>query len=127
MSKHTLREIGVTLRRTPPLLLLQKVLRRVPFRPVDVGKLCFLRLDQVPHVPAALLRGTATVRPATRKDFNALVHLQNKPDVFLSRFSAGDLCVVAEADGRIVGYEWFCEKPVHREAEWGVPIEIPGG
>lgn len=115
------------LRQTPPLLVVQKILRRVPFKPVDVGKLCFLRLDRIPRVPAGLLRGPGLVRGGTRADLDALVFLRNQRSMFLDRFAAGDHCVVAEVDGRVVGYEWFCEREVHDETGWGYRIVIPPG
>jgi GNAT superfamily N-acetyltransferase len=115
------------LRRTPSLLLAQKVLRRVPFRPVDVGKLCFLRLERTPQIAPRLLRGPGIVRAATRDDLEALVTFRNHRDVFLARFAEGDRCAVAEVDGRIVGYEWFCNRGIHEETAWGYRILIPAG
>ena len=56
--RSRLRELA----RTPRLLLAQKLLRRVPLRPVDIGKLCFLQLNGVPQVPAGMLRGNVDVR-----------------------------------------------------------------
>ena len=116
-----------TLRRTPLLLIVQKVLRRVPFRPVDVGKLCFLRLDSVPEVPRSWLRGPGVARPGTPSDLAGLVRLRDQRPVFLERFAAGDHCVVAEVGGCIVGYEWFCGRAVHVEDAWGYRIVIPDG
>lgn len=116
-----------TLRRTPLLLIAQKVLRQVPFRPADVGKLCFLRLDGVPHVPQSWLRGSSAARRGTPSDLAGLVQLRDQEAVFLERFAAGDHCVVAEVDGRIVGYEWFCDRAVHRDEAWGYQIAIPRG
>ena len=52
------------LRHTPPVLLAQKLVRRIPLRPVDVGKLCFLRLDGVPRVAPGMLRGPAVTHPS---------------------------------------------------------------
>jgi len=121
------RRVLADLQRTPRLLLAQKLLRQMPFRPVDLGKLCFLRLEGVPRVPPTLLRGDATVRRATIDDLAGLVQLRDKPDVFRARFAIGDHCVVALSGGRIVGYEWFCEQSVHHEHEWGLSIDIPGG
>ena len=100
----------------------------MPFTPVDVTKLCFLRLDAVP----AVARAAAGTRRAVRRHGHqptstTSAALQDKRAIFESRFAAGDHCVVAVADGRIVGYEWFCEQPVHREAEWDYPIQIPAG
>jgi len=114
------------LARTPPLLLVQKLLRRVPLRPVDVGKLCFLELNGIPKVPASMLRGHVDVRFATPDDVDALAHLQNKTSLFRQRFDDGDRCVIALVDGRIVGYEWFSENSPHHETGWGYDITIPG-
>lgn len=115
------------LRGTPPLLLAQKILRRVPFTPIDIGKLCFLRLNTVPEVPAGLLRGPGFVRSGSPDDLEALVRLRDQRPIFLKRFADGDRPVVAEIDGRIVGYEWFCEREVHEETAWGYRIVIPQG
>lgn len=127
MRRTTWRDAVAKARRTPGLLIAQKMLRRMPFKPVDFGTLCFLRLDGVPRVPRALLRGCGTVRRATRDDLPGLVQLQDKPGVFQERFASGDRCVAALVNERIVGYEWFCEQPMHLETAWGLPITIPLG
>jgi L-amino acid N-acyltransferase YncA len=121
------REVFARLRHTPLLLVVQKIVRRIPFRPVDVGQLCFLRFDGVPRVPPSMLRGPATVRFATVADLEELVHLQDKRAEFRARFAAGDHCAVAIVEDRIVGYEWFCDKATHRETAWGYTIAIPSG
>lgn len=115
------------LARTPRLLLAQKLLRRLPFRPFDIGKMCFLRLDGLPNVPTSMLRGSAEVRFATEADLPRLIELQHKEAAFRERFAEGDRCVVAIADGHIVGYEWFSERAIHYESSWGYSIQIPGG
>jgi GNAT superfamily N-acetyltransferase len=127
MTAERLRARVVKLRRTPSLLIVQKLLRQVPFRPVDIGKLCFLRLDGVPEIPRSRLRGPGVVRRGSDGDLNQLMRLRHQPDVFLDRFAAGDHCVVAEVGGRIVGYEWFCARSVHQEGSWGYRIDIPDG
>ena len=115
------------LRRMPALVVFRKMAHVMPFTPVDATKLCFLQLDGVPRVSPALLRGRGAVRRGTVADLDDLTALQDKRAVFESRFISGDHCVVAVANGRIVGYEWFCEQPVHREGEWDYPIQIPSG
>ena len=127
MTWTRLKDGIASLAHTPRLLVAQKLLRRVPFRPIDVGKLCFLQLTGVPNVPAAMLRGHADVRFATPADLDGLARLQDRTDAFLERFAQGDRCVVAIADGRIIGYEWFSDNAVHDEASWGYRITIPGG
>jgi GNAT superfamily N-acetyltransferase len=126
MTDKGLRSVVSMLRRTPPFLVMQMALRHVPFRPVDVGKLCFLRLDKLPSVPAGMLRGSADVGAATPDDLPELIRLQAKEETFRDRFKSGDHCVVARVDGRIVGYEWFCDGDAHCEALWGLAIPIPG-
>jgi hypothetical protein len=112
-------------RRTPPLLLVQSVLRRVPFKPIDIGKLCFLRLDRIPSVPAGMIRGAAAVRTATPDDLPALVRLQDKAQTFRERFNRGDRCVIATVGAMVVGYEWFADGGAHLESTWGFLIAIP--
>jgi len=113
------------LRRTPVFLLMQMLLRMIPFRPVDIGRLCFLRFDGRPTVPPGMLRGTAQVRLATPDDVEALTRLQDRRGAFLSRFAHGDLCMVAMIGSMIVGFEWFSEASEHLEAVWGMTIAIP--
>lgn len=113
--------------RTPPLLLAQKLLRQVPHRPIDVGRLCFLQLDGLPQVPSSMRVGHIEVRFATVDDLDGLCSLQNKRDEFERRLRDGDRCIVASVQGNVVGYEWFCDSTVHRETEWDYPITIPGG
>ncbi len=48
--------------------IVQKAVRHIPFRPLDVGKLCFLRFEGVPHIAPSMLRGRATVRRGTSAD-----------------------------------------------------------
>jgi GNAT superfamily N-acetyltransferase len=115
------------LRRMPALALFRKAAHLVPFRPFDAAKLCFLRFDGVPRVSPALLRGRGVVRRGTPADLDDLTALQDKRSIFASRFAAGDHCVVAVAEGRIVGYEWLCDQSMHVEGEWRYPIQIPPG
>jgi len=113
--------------RLPALAIAHKVARLVPFRPLDGEKLLFLRFDGIPSVPMGMLRGRVTVRCGTDRDLPALAALQHKPSILAARFASGDHCVVALADGRIVGYEWFCDRAIHHESEWGYPIVVPPG
>jgi hypothetical protein len=114
-----------SIRRTPARLLLQRALRQIPFTPVTFGRLCFLRLDGVPEVPAGMLRGAARVRTATPDDLPALVRLQDKPQTFRERFKRGDRCVIATVGALVVGYEWFADGGAHLESTWGLLIAIP--
>ena len=118
-------EIVSRLRRTPLFVLLQTLLRLIPFRPIEIGRLCFLRFDGIPRVPKGMLRGPAQVRLATEADLPGLTRLQDRKSAFVSRFARGDFCVVAMIGSLIVGYEWFSEAAEHLEAVWGLAIAIP--
>ena len=109
----------------PLFVLLQTLLKLIPFRPVEIGKLCFLRFDGIPRVPKGMLRGPAEVRLATADDVDGLARLQDRRSSFVSRFAHGDFCVVAMIGSLIVGYEWFSEAAEHIEAVWGLTIAIP--
>jgi len=118
-------DIVSRLRRTPFFVLLQMLLRLIPFRPVEIGRLCFLRFDGIPRVPTSMLRGPAQVRLATEADLPALTRLQDRRSAFLARLAHGDFCIVAMIGSLIVGYEWFSEAAEHLEAVWGLTIAIP--
>lgn len=117
----------VARRDTAPMTAVQWVLRRVPFAPVRIGILCFLQLDRLPEVRASWLRGPGVVRAATVNDLEGLVACRDKRAMFEERFAMGDHCVVGVIEDRIVGYEWFSDRPTHREGNHGYLIEIPGG
>lgn len=110
-----------------PMLAVLWLLRHVPRTPVQLGILCFLQLEGVPEVRHSWLRGPGVVRAGSPADLEGLVACRDKRRLFEERFAAGDHCVVAVMDGRIVGFEWFSEGPTHRESNHGYLIEIPRG
>jgi GNAT superfamily N-acetyltransferase len=110
-----------------PLIVCQWVLRQLPFAPIRIAVLHFLLFEGLPVVSAAHLRGPGYVRAATAQDLDAMPACGDKRAVFKARFAAGDDCVVADIDGRIVGYEWFCHQPSHVEATHGYRIHVPRG
>ena len=123
-----LRRVAKVARRDlPAVTAMQWALQRLPFAPIRFGILCFLQLDCIPQVPAAWLRGPGVVRAATRDDLDALVACQPKRQTFVDRFANDDHCVVAMIGDRIVGYEWFSDRPTHREGNHGYVIHIPRG
>jgi L-amino acid N-acyltransferase YncA len=110
-----------------PLMVCQWVLGQLPFAPIRIAVLHFLLFDGLPVVSAAQLRGPGHVRAATAPDLDGMPACVDKRAVFKARFAAGDECVVAEIDGRIVGYEWFCHQSSHVEATHGYRIDVPPG
>ena len=113
------------LRKRPWLVNLGSLLRSIPFSPLDVNCLYFLEYLGVPAQNPALLRGPGTVRSGTLQDLKGLTKCQDRPRAFLHRFQAKDHCVVAEADGQIVAYQWFCDNPFYVEERYGYRIEVP--
>jgi GNAT superfamily N-acetyltransferase len=111
--------------RRPLLINLRCLLERIPFRPLDVNCLYFLEYVGIPPRHANLLRGHAALRKATLQDLEGLTKCQNSPRAFRDRFKANDHCAVAVLDGCIVGYQWFCDKPLYEEERYGYQIEIP--
>ncbi len=84
---------------------LQAVLWRIPGRPVDVNKLLLLRFEGTPCPSDRLLRGAAIARAGVPSDVHGMSRCEGKSiETFLRRFRAGDFCVVAELDGKIIGY-----------------------
>ena len=107
---------------------LQGALWRIPGRPMRVSRLLQLRYDGVPRPSPRLLRGTAVVRAGAPADIEGMSRCEGKPAAeFAQRFAAGDACVVAEANGAIIGYEWFSTASHHDEAHFGFRIEIEDG
>ncbi|PYU11624.1 MAG: hypothetical protein DMG37_16100 [Acidobacteria bacterium] len=107
------------------LVAVRNLLQRIPFKPVDINCLHFLEYTGIPHLGTALPRTNCAVRRASLKDLPGMTECQRTPEVFLKRFEMKDHCAVAIIESRIVGYEWFCEKPSHLEERYAYKIEIP--
>ena len=113
------------LRRRPLLLNVRSLLQRVPFQPLDINCLYCLEYAGIPPRHPAALRGRAEVRTGTLEDLEGLTQCQDKRAAFVNRFKANDYCAVAVINGRIVGYQWFCERPVYMEERYGCEIDVP--
>jgi hypothetical protein len=113
------------LRRRPLLLNVRSLLQRIPFKPLDINCLYFLEYAGIPPSPPGFLRGRAEIRRGTLADLEGLTHCQDKRRDFLNRFKANDHCAVAVIDGRIVGYQWFCARPLYVEERYACSIEVP--
>lgn len=103
----------------------RNLLRRIPFKPVDINRLHFLEYKGVPNHITALPRANCEIRPATREDLPGMTECQRTPEAFLKRFEMKDHCAVAIINGQIVGYEWFCAKPSYLEERYAYKVEIP--
>ena len=123
-SERIQQQIGKFPRRSV-LSKVRNLLQRIPFKPLDINYLYFLEYAGIPRREAIFGRACCEVRRATLKDLRGITECQSTPEAFLKRFQSGDHCVVAVVDGRIVGYEWFCDKPTHSEERYAYEITIP--
>ena len=113
------------LRRRPLLLNVRSLLQRIPFKPLDINCLYFLEYAGIPPLQPGFLRGRAEIRRGTLDDLEGLTQCQDKRRAFLKRFEANDHCAVAVIDGRVVGYQWFCARPLYVEERYACTIEVP--
>jgi len=111
--------------RRPLLLNVRSLLQRIPLKPLDINCLYFLEYAGIPPQHPGFLRGRAEVRRGTLEDLEGLTQCQDKRLAFLNRFKANDYCAVAVLDGRIVGYQWFCDRPFYVEERYSCKIEVP--
>lgn len=126
MQLNELRDKIGRLRKDPPFVILQSLLRKVPSQPVGVGWFYLLQFKGVPSQEHYQNRGPGEIRKATLEDIEGMVRCENKRrEIFVKRFTAGDYCTVAIIKERIVGYEWFCDKLCHLEERYFYKINIP--
>lgn len=111
--------------RRPLLVNLRGVLQRIPFRPLDINCFYLMEYSGIPPVHANFIRGRAELRRGTLDDLEGLTACQDTPRAFLNRFASGDHCSVAVLDGRIVGYQWYCDKPLYVEERYAYKIDVP--
>jgi hypothetical protein len=111
--------------RRPLLLNVRRLLQWIPFTPLDINCLYFLEYVGIPPQYPGLLRGRAQVRRGTLEDLEAVTQCPEKRRLFLNRFKANDHCAVAVMDGRIIGYQWFCDRPLYIEERYSCKIEVP--
>jgi len=109
------------------LVAARKILQRIPHAPVDFNCLDFLEYRGIPPEQSHTYseRSGPAVRGATREDFEGLEETDENRHPFLERIDSGERCVLALREGRIVGYQWFCDHPVHMEERYGLRVEIP--
>ena len=99
----------------PPFIILQALLCRIPFRPVEIDLFYLLHLENMLERSLLKARGPATVRRGTVQDIEGLSRCQDKRDIFMKRFTIGDYCFIAIINEQVVGYMWFCAADHHIE------------
>jgi hypothetical protein len=113
------------LRGRPLFITFRSLLLRLPSTPVDINCLYLLEYVGIPPDHPSFRRGPAEVRDATLQDLDALTKCQNQPREFRNRFNSNDHCAVAVVGDRIVGYEWFCDRPLYIEERYLYKIAVP--
>ena len=109
-----------------PFIRFRELLQRVPSAPLDVNCMHFMEYDGVPPAESGRTAENVLVRRATRRDIPALVACQNTTAaVFSERFRCLDYCGVAIVDGKVAGYEWYCDRPAHNEERYLYKVDIP--
>ena len=106
----------------PPFLIFMDLLSIIPGRPFQLSKFFVLELSE-PSVTT--INGIGAVRKGTMNDVSEMCTLENKRDVFINRFHAGEFCAVAVYDNEIIGYEWFSDKAMHLEDRLKYRLQIP--
>ncbi len=107
------------------LTLFQKALRRMPFSAFDVNCLHCLEFEMAGEHRPAIANAQLEIREGTRLDLDRMASCQNYPDRLPERFEAREHCVIAAIAGRVVGYQWFCDKPTRIEERYSYPVQIP--
>ena len=106
-----------------PFVTLQKVLSRVPGRPMELAIFTVLQLDGVPRISSL---GTGlTIRYAGREDLEQLANCADRREIFQQRFDDGDYCLVAESGDEIAGFVRFCTDRVYTEDRFLYSLLVP--
>jgi GNAT superfamily N-acetyltransferase len=109
------------------LVAARRILHRIPHTPLDLNCLYFLEYRGIPPDESATHgeRSGPEVRGAIREDFENLDEEDENRHPFLTRIDSSERCVLALRQGRIVGYQWFCDHAVHMEERYSIRIDIP--
>lgn len=95
------------------------------FGSIQVRKFYLLEFAGLPNIIKT--RGAGLVRKGLVSDIPEMANLDyyGKQGIFVDRFSSGDHCVAAVANGNIIGYEWFSCNLSHREERYLYTIPVP--
>lgn len=79
----------------------------------------------IPLRAPSLCHTSVTVKSATTRDLRAMADREETAKLFAERLANREHCVVAMADNRLVGYEWYCDAPFHMEERYSYKLQIP--
>jgi len=109
----------------PFFLILQGLLYRIPFQPVEIALFYLLYNDGLLPRRRAQDHGIGEVREGKPEDIETLTRIENKEETFLKRFKTGEICLVTLVNEKVVGYEWFSMAPGHLEERYRYYFQIP--
>jgi GNAT superfamily N-acetyltransferase len=111
----------------PPFYLLQHAVPKVTLSRVRLERLYFLVVDGDPIAARPVKPAAAAIRLATIDDIGAIAVPGNNltEAQCRERFADGDHCVIAEIDGRVVGYDWFSTRRKFMMREYRRSFMIP--
>jgi len=111
--------------RAPALVLFQKLLRRLPCSAFDVNCLHCLEFEISGEQQPPIANSRLQIREGTRLDLDRMASCQNFPERLPERFEAHEHCVIATIGSKVIGYQWFCDKPTRIEERYSYPVQIP--
>lgn len=107
------------------LVLLQRLLRRIPFSPLDVNCLHCLEYLADSYDRSSFADQGILIRAGTPADLPQMSECRNFPESLPERFAEQEHCVIAMLGERVIAYQWFCDKPSRIEERYGYTVEIP--
>lgn len=111
--------------KSPPIVILQNILGKIPGEPVNVSRFYLVQFHNMPQRRSLPSRGRGHVRAARPEDAYEMGQFENKHEISLRRFAEKEHGAVAIVDGKIVAYEWLSDKPFHIEERHLYKINIP--
>jgi hypothetical protein len=109
----------------PIAVKLVKIINRVSFGYIILYPFCLLRYDGIPDLKYT--RGRGIIRFGSIDDAEQMSMLEDKKDVFINRFNNNENCIVATYEDKVIGYEWFSDKPTHMEERFFYVLDVPEG
>lgn len=106
-------------------MMLVKVINKISFGYLRLFPFCLLKYDGIPEIKYT--RGRGLIRYGLIEDADNMAILEDKKDIFLKRFNNNENCIVATHTDKIIGYEWFSDKPIHVEERFYYPLDVPEG
>lgn len=105
--------------------LVKRGIELISKKHIRLGRFYLLAYDGIPDIGRT--RGPGEIRLGTKEEVESVGLANHRSEMFLSRYDAGDRCMVAVVGDRIVGYEWLCCGDQHREERYLYRIRIPSG